>query len=384
LTECEARTVGEAARRGYTHYVKLFGQWCLQNGRRVDPQNPELPLVDYLDVLLALTEPSHVANTTAAAVIDRTPGLALKDMSRVTRALRGFRKTSPPFSRYGFADQIVAGLAVAAVARGRRTLALQIVTGSKGYFRPGELRQFVVEDLVKPVAGGQRALGHHGLIVAPFQRAVPSKTLTFDDTVLFSLEEERWIGPMLEAVAEHQGPGKLLFGQAGGDEVRGWKAVVADLELPPRSTMYQLRHSGASSDLLAGRRAAADVLQRGRWESMRSLKRYAKPGQLQKLVADLPPHVQEFLIWAEENLQGVLLGMVAAKLPLRPRETTTRGTAGTRRVRRRTLGVLDIPAPVTPPGLGLLALPAPAAPTPPLAGRGRRGRARPGGGQARA
>ena len=43
---------------------------------------------------------------------------------------------------------------------------------------------FLVEDLVRPAGSAQSALNCHALIVAPQDRKHPSKTQTYDDTVL--------------------------------------------------------------------------------------------------------------------------------------------------------------------------------------------------------
>ena len=43
---------------------------------------------------------------------------------------------------------------------------------------------------------------------------------------------------------------------------------------------YGLRHGGASDDLLARRRSALEVQQRGGWASDKSFKRYAKQARI--------------------------------------------------------------------------------------------------------
>eukprot|EP00973_Karenia_brevis_P042613 5898224-Karenia_brevis.AAC.1 len=61
---------------------------------------------------------------------------------------------------------------------------------------------------------------------------------------------------------------------------RQWKIVNQRLGIDAH--VYQLRHTGASADALAQRRTMQDIMSRGRWASVRSVKRYAKPGGIQR------------------------------------------------------------------------------------------------------
>ena len=66
---------------------------------------------------------------------------------------------------------------------------------------------------------------------------------------------------------------------------------------------YDLRHAGASEDLLTKRRSELEVQLRGRWRSVMSLKRYGKPGQSSAMMQEIPTHVIRY-----GNLVHALLG----------------------------------------------------------------------------
>eukprot|EP00972_Heterocapsa_arctica_P038827 5721550-Heterocapsa_arctica.AAC.1 len=58
-----------------------------------------------------------------------------------------------------------------------------------------------------------------------------------------------------------------------------FKAACDLLGLLRGTCMYQMRHGGASEDLLSHSRPQDDVKRRGRWSTDSSLRRYAKPAQ---------------------------------------------------------------------------------------------------------
>ena len=96
--------------------------------------------------------------------------------------------------------------------------------------------------------------------------------------------------------------------------MKDWKDALIALKLPPL-VWYQLRHGGASADLLEKRRSMGEIMQRGRWEHPKSMKRYAKSGQIQKTLVALNPKTREFCKWALDHLQGIVEANVAVRLP---------------------------------------------------------------------
>ena len=82
-----------------------------------------------------------------------------------------------------------------------------------------------------------------------------------------------------------------------------------------KTCVYQVRHGGASTDLVSGARPLLEVMSRGRWSTTTSLKRYAKAGKLQKIVNDLSVENLAYCEWAAHNVIAVLSGTVAARPP---------------------------------------------------------------------
>ena len=67
-------------------------------------------------------------------------------------------------------------------------------------------------------------------------------------------------------------------------------------------TLYQLRHSGPSTDVLNEERPLYEVKKRGRWASDKPLKRYAKGGRIAEQVASLPRHICSKLVVSESKV----------------------------------------------------------------------------------
>jgi len=302
LTECEKGSVTAGTQRLYDHHVALFGRWVAKRPADLDL---DTNLVDYLDTLLADGYPSGDGEKAVAAVIAATPGTDRRQLPRTTRALKGFRKKRPPRSRLPIPEEVMAGIVAFLWHRGEHTLALFVMTLFYGYFRPGEGRGFLCMDLNLPAGGPQESLNCVSLTVAPETRLEWSKTQTFDDTVLLDAPV-RYLGNLLVTLRGERPPSEPLF-LLGQDAHTNWSRACRALGLPGL-VLYQLRHGGASVDRLERRRSPQEILARGRWQSERSLRRYAKSGRVQTLLGKLAPHVREFTKVALRDLELVVTG----------------------------------------------------------------------------
>eukprot|EP00969_Alexandrium_andersonii_P257839 11400413-Alexandrium_andersonii.AAC.1 len=81
-----------------------------------------------------------------------------------------------------------------------------------------------------------------------------------DDTV--TLDRPEWIAEMLSKYVAHIPAEQKLFPMAESETVRLFREAAGMLGLPGLC-MYQLRHGGASEDLLSGAREAELIRARG-------------------------------------------------------------------------------------------------------------------------
>ena len=79
--------------------------------------------------------------------------------------------------------------------------------------------------------------------------------------------------------------------------------------------LYQLRHGGASEDVLGQKRTIQAVQARGRWRTDSSLRRYAKPAQLQRLLASMPAAKVSFARGSLARLRELLHGEASPRRP---------------------------------------------------------------------
>ena len=299
------------------HYQSSFADfraWCAR-ARLPDPAAPakvDLSLADFLDVLLAEGGSRSDAEFTFAAVKAKHPTLgATGGLPRAARALRGFRKAVPAKSRFPMPWPVTAAAATMLLEKGFREDALQILVLHEGYFRPGEVRAMRVEDLVAPMDVTCGSLREWALIVAPSDRNEVSKTQVSDDTI--PLDSLEWLGPQLwQMVKDKKGSEYIFTGDPAVTRDR-WKKVMGELGLQD-VCLYQLRHGGASTDLLTKRRPLLEIMARGRWASTASVLRYAKAGKLQKIMGDLSVKRRRFCEECVAN-RARAFGVVVATTP---------------------------------------------------------------------
>lgn len=76
---------------------------------------------------------------------------------------------------------------------------LQVLLAHAAYLSPGEASSLRVRDLVARVEGSNTGLRWWSVVVAPSELGVPSKTLTFDDTIV--LDHPTYLGELLRRYA---------------------------------------------------------------------------------------------------------------------------------------------------------------------------------------
>ena len=111
----------------------------------------------------------------------------------------------------------------------------------------------------------------------------------FDESIVIDSPFLSWIHPFLRTLQEgrrgHQGLWPFSHAELG-DTFRNLVKQLGLQEL--NSSLYCLRHGGASHDILHRYRPMAEVKVRGRWQADASTKRYLKASRAQAELAKLP------------------------------------------------------------------------------------------------
>jgi integrase len=100
------------------------------------------------------------------------------------------------------------------------------------------------------------------------------------------------VAALLAQVVTITAPGQLLFPAAPAAFRRAFKAACRDLGLSPLYVPHSLRHGGATRDHMRGR-SIEDIMERGRWASSKSARRYVQSGRALLCATDVPPRVKQ-------------------------------------------------------------------------------------------
>jgi integrase len=270
----------------------------------------DMLLVEFMDKMYFEGRPAADAEKVKAALFHYHNHLQPADLPRSLRALKGFRKIAPGSSRYPLPFHVVQAIVMWLIHSGHGQAGLAVLICFLCYLRPSELMGLKREDILMPMRGARQALSKPAILICPWERRVPTKTQQYDDTILLDTPGFDWVFAVL---LRHLGS-RPLEGDADVwtftvEQLRSvFNAAVTGLGLPDGTCLYQLRHGGASYDLLEGHRAWEAVRSRGRWMSDVTVKRYAKSGVIQRYILMVPKIVMEYGLMSAEVLHKAFDG----------------------------------------------------------------------------
>eukprot|EP00435_Cladocopium_sp_Y103_P020803 s2513_g5.t1 len=314
MSMLEAASVGAAQRRQYQSYLRTFKDFCLEHGQEWPPECLDVILADFCDELYLSGQSVATGEKTVAAVefhfIEQKGKL-----QRAKRALRGWRKTTPPLSRLPLPRLAAMGMGMVMLANNQRDMCLKLLLDFDAYLRPAEGMDLLGEHIVPPVPGAGPQFVKYAVIIRDQDQGKPDKTGIYDNTIhLDNPMNSGWLGPALHKLAKRNGMKRPLFSFKADDFRKQYVKAGEQIGLKGLQT-YQLRHGGASDDLNCKARDFQAVRERGRWRTDSSVRRYAKTGKIQKLLQEMSVHHLEFCRWAQSNMQKVLLGKVPPRTP---------------------------------------------------------------------
>lgn len=226
-------------------------------------------------------EGSSVGHYIAAALAFCRPELKKVILPRVLTALKGWDRLCPPGSRLPLPRGAVALICNGIIRRGHRRIAIGAWMSMEGYLRPGEGVGAWVSDLCPPIHGAGPGASHWSLLLHPIERATPSKTGSYDDTVLFDMPYHQPVVGAFSWVKSVSQPTDLIFTCSQGFYENLWKECGEAVGVKCLSPVpYQLRHTGPSHDRATNSRTQSEVQKRVRWLTATSVRRYEKGGRM--------------------------------------------------------------------------------------------------------
>ena len=200
-------------------------------------------------------------------------------------------------------------------SQGLKSMALKVMLDHDTYLRPGESIDIRCKDVIPPVAGAGKQYRWYGIVVRDIVDQKPDKAGIYDNTIALNSPGREYLGDLMwQQVKIAKKTSEFVFQFTAAEFRKKFQAAGERLQLKNLHP-YQCRHGGASEDLNSGDRDFQRVKIRGRWHTDQSVRRYAKTGKIQKLMAQLSPRHLEFGRWSLKNIEQVRRGQLAPRVP---------------------------------------------------------------------
>ena len=324
-TFLEAKAVGDRTSRQYHYYLRLFIAWVLANqllqpsslavsqvvDRLKDLEVAKLDnmMVDYLDSLYFDGGSVGEAEKSKAALCFAIPSISALSMVRTTRAIAGFRRLAPGGIRSPLPYELLCAIVGVIASAGKLEFCLALLIAFTCYLRPNELFMRV-RDLVLPRSSTD--LIKAAINLGARDSGKPTKTGVFDDAVILDSTGHQFLLRLMTEQANHRlksttesNPPMWSFTLPDLKEVFNQAACTLGLT---DLCLYQLRHGGATWDAVNAQREWMEIKARGRWMSDTSIRRYAKPGVLQRYRKQIDEKVLMYGDEISKNMEAVLGG----------------------------------------------------------------------------
>ncbi|CAE7422123.1 unnamed protein product [Symbiodinium natans] len=312
LTYLESRSVRAPTLADYQNRLKQFEIWLGVVACAVlDLALLDMAMVEYVNELFDLGKGVDSGVRALAALKFFHPLLGRNTghlMPRTARALKGWSLAAPSRQRLPIPLEGLGCIMGILIAAGLVEMALRLFIQFSCYLRPGECSNLLCKQLVAPQAtalAGQ-AFRYWAILLHPIEDGVPGKTNMFDATVL--LDSDAWMDPLLRGLLSKKSPDDPLWAHSHNQVSSSFQDAITKLGLEHMGwQLYNLRHGGATHDVLSRRRSLMEVKQRGRWLADNSVKRYVKQARMQSELARIPTHIREYGAGIIRQLPELLL-----------------------------------------------------------------------------
>ncbi len=291
------RRIKKATLLQYDGCVKTFTRWAAESKRSLATSDKvDVAMSIYFHELFETDSSFNLASYTlfgwiALKMVPKQAERLLLPLAR--SALASWKSERPGETRVGVPPQVVMAFACYCVKHGCFQSAVAALMQYDLYARPSEILCIVGSDIVAPVRGMSNAWG---IVFGNSERAILTKAKQHDDVVLANSVHRPWCGKLIQHVAKHliHEP-KPVFDLTLSQYEELFRSFSKDMGLPVSAfTPHTLRHSGPSFDILHHHRTLKEIQERGRWESINSVRRYKKPGRLLLNASRLPLCLQSF------------------------------------------------------------------------------------------
>jgi hypothetical protein len=237
------------------------------------------------------------------------------ELTRAHDACRGWRKLAPQKTRLPLPLGLTCALINQMMKANQAVQAEALAVTFAFYLRPSVTLGLRVEDVVPPPRGARGAKRKWSLILHPQECEIPSKVGLFDEAMLLDNPEFMFLGKVLAARARASPGGSPMFPVRHLAWAQSLADAAAQLGLEGRGkvpVLYQLRHGGASHEMLTGFRSLEALKRRGRWASDASVRRYEKGGRIGQVLSRLDTKLQDHCRRCAAQIGKILAGSCLA------------------------------------------------------------------------
>ena len=252
---------------------------------------------------------THTGSVLLAAILFFSPTFGQRipvALPGAARTLKGWQRARPLQTVAGIPWILLTGIIGILLSEFQVQEALSLLLAFSLYLRPRENTSLIVMQLVAPIRISTNYHSNWSVLLFPSEELLKNKGGRFDISIdVDSVELLPWIHPFLKRLVESRNPREKLWTFTHNHLIKVFKRALLILQAGKQyKTLYQLRHGGASHDLLHKNRSESQVLQRGQWTSPDTLKRYGKPSRMARDVANLSTTTKLYGQAISDNLEA--------------------------------------------------------------------------------
>ena len=297
----------------YVGVLRLLAAWL---GVAVLPnwttQHWDEVLENFLVWLYDRDYPQSTAARLPAALFWALPhlhvGPQLRLLPRLAHSLGGWRQLEPPTSRPPVPWIVLAAIAEYLARHDFWQESLLSVVMFETYLRPSEALSLRAMQIIPPDFTDMGAARHLAIVARAAELIQLSKTGEHDHTVLLDRPRQHWLVALLIHLKHLRPLPESMLWDVDYDRLHKrfrWARDAVGAHCLG-TTLYCLRHGGASHDRSLGERTLAEVQERGAWKSFASVRRYSKHGRLGIELEKLPRNTRTAMKLAAQRLPGTL------------------------------------------------------------------------------
>ena len=307
---CEEEAVGPRVRKDYLNRVEAFNQFVKDtlDVALVPGHNFVEALLEYIDSQFFEGFPVEDGRKWVAAIKHHYPCFQRGgsfSLARAERALRGWGRHSVSRTRAPLPRPILSAIIGFMLHQSWTWTAVALALGFVTYLRPGELFGLQKRHLIPPMP--EAGLPHWAVHFRLTEDETPTKTGTFDESIVIDGEWSTWLNTVLQFLYSNLDDYDSLWIKLSHEDMYNMLKMasmrlglqVLDLE------WYCVRHGGASHDAVMGHRPLDSIQKRLRHLSITTVRRYEKSGRLGAELRKAPKEVLRFGLDMEKVMDRV-------------------------------------------------------------------------------